>query len=49
LIKTRQFNDALLYIRSNNLANFEFEEAYILHRMAQNEEALEKSKQILTD
>ena len=46
MIKTRQFNDALLYIRSNKLTGFEFEEAYILHRVARNDEALVKSKQI---
>ena len=44
MIKTKQFEDAIKYLESSpNLSkNFLYEHAYILHRLGQNKNALEK-------
>lgn len=41
MIKTRQFEQALAFIKKNKMTDVQFEEAYILHRMADNKKALQ--------
>ena len=47
LIRTRQFSEALtLLSKHKQLAALKFEEAYIYHRMAQNDKALKLCQQL---
>lgn len=41
MIRTRQFDQALTLIKKNKMSDVQFEEAYILHRMADNKKALQ--------